>query len=214
MVDIEVYGETLILLPERAIYWARTQTLFVADIHLGKTATFRAHGIPLPNDNTNADLERLTKALANTRAEQLIILGDLFHAAKGRDAQTLDAFSVWRNAHCDLAVWLVRGNHDRAAGDPPDIWNIRTVNGPTPGPNFILTHEPYEPKQGYVLAGHLHPGVQLTGKGRQLLKLPCFWFGATCAVLPAFGSFTGISLIQPQKHDRVFVIAEDQVLRV
>jgi uncharacterized protein len=214
MVNIDVYGETLALLPERAVYWERTKTLFVADMHLGKTATFQAHGVALPNGNTEADLGRLSQALNKTSAQKLIILGDLLHAAKGRDARTLDAFSAWRDQHANLKIWLVRGNHDRSAGDPPEAWNIQTMDGPTPGPNFVLAHEPFEPEQGYALTGHLHPGAQLVGKGRQLLKLPCFWFGAACGVLPAFGSFTGLSIIQPRQDDRVFVITADLVVLV
>jgi uncharacterized protein len=214
MVTAEVYGEILTLLPERAVYWERKQTVFVADIHLGKTATFRANGIPLPDNNTDADLQRLSQVLAKTGAQKLIVLGDLLHAAKGRDARTLDAFSAWRTQHSEVAIYLVRGNHDRNAGDPPEIWNIHTVSGPTSGPNFILTHEPFEPVEGYALAGHLHPAAQLTGKGRQVLKLPCFWFGASCGVLPAFGSFTGTASISAQPGDRVFVIADNQIIHV
>ena len=214
MVSVDVYGETLTLLSERAVYWERTQTVFVADMHLGKTATFRANGIPLPDDNTDADLQRLSHVLAKTDARKLIILGDLLHAAKGRDTRTLDAFSTWRTHHSELAIYLVRGNHDRSAGDPPVTWNIHTVNGPTLGPNFILTHEPFEPPSGYALAGHLHPAARLTGKGRQMLMLPCFWFGASCGVLPAFGSFTGTASISAQPGDRVFIIADNKVMRI
>jgi DNA ligase-associated metallophosphoesterase len=212
--NIEVYGEMLTLLPERAVYWGRTNTLFVADMHLGKAATFRAHGIALPDGNTTADLRRLSQVITRTGADKLIILGDLLHAAKGRDAHTLAAFAAWRADHPALNIWLVRGNHDRAAGDPPEVWGIQVVNGPTPGPNFVLAHEPLQPSAGYALTGHLHPGVALRGKGRQMLKLPCFWFGATCAVLPAFGSFTGVAVIRPQPGDRVYVVAEGQILQV
>src|SRR3982074_1557313 len=45
---IELAGEEIILLPERAIYWPRAETLFVADTHWGKDATFRAAAIAVP----------------------------------------------------------------------------------------------------------------------------------------------------------------------
>lgn len=32
---------------------------------------------------------------------------------------------------------------------------------------------------------------RLAGRGGDAVRLPCFWFGDTVAVLPAFGSFTG-----------------------
>ncbi|CAN5557310.1 ligase-associated DNA damage response endonuclease PdeM [soil metagenome] len=211
---LHIYNETLHLLPERAVYWQRTSTLLIADPHLGKTATLRAHAIPLPEGDMAADLQRLTQAIQRTGAQQLIVLGDLLHAARGRDASVLTTFTDWRAQHPTLRIFLVRGNHDRSAGDPPDDWKIQTVNGPTPGPNFVLSHEPVEPTNGYALAGHIHPAVSLIGKGRQQLKLPCFWFGEKCGVLPAFGGFTGGALIRPQRGEQIFVVTGQQVIAV
>lgn len=212
--ELQIADETLQLLPERALFWPRTQTLFIADPHLGKAATFRAHAIPLPEGNTAADLQRLGQAIDRTGATKLIILGDLFHTVRGRDEAVMNAMTAWRAQYAHLAIYLVRGNHDRHAGDPPPDWRIAVCDGPTPGPYWVLTHEPHEPAQGYALAGHLHPAVQLTGKGRQSLKLPCFWFGEKCGVLPAFGAFIDHGTIRPQRGDRVFVVAEDKVLAV
>ncbi len=211
---IELQQETLHLLPERALFWPRTQTLFIADPHLGKAATFRAHAIPLPEGNTVAELQRLSQALDRTGATKLVILGDLLHTARGRDAAVLDAVRVWREQCATLAIYLIRGNHDRHAGDPPADWHMEVVDGPTPGPIWVLNHEPLSPITGYALAGHLHPAVQLTGKGRQSLKLPCFWFGERCGVLPAFGDFIDHGTIRPQQGDQVFVVTQSAVIAV
>jgi predicted phosphodiesterase len=130
------------------------------------------------------DLQRLTQALNNTQATRLIILGDMIHTAKGRDEQTLLAFSAWRKQHPEIELLLVRGNHDKQSGDPPSEWGVRCVDAPVFNPPFTLSHIPFESDSDYVLAGHLHPAVQLVGKGRQTLKLPCFRFGATWASYP------------------------------
>ena len=211
---VTIADETLHLLPERAIFWPRTQTLLIADPHLGKAATFRAHAIPLPEGNTVAELQRLGQAIDRTGATKLIILGDLFHTARGRDETVLNAVATWRNHYAGLAIYLVRGNHDRHAGDPPPEWRFDVSEGPTPGPYWVLNHEPLEPAAGYALVGHLHPAVQLTGKGRQALKLPCFWFGPKCGVLPAFGDFIDHGTIRPKAGDRVFVVTEESVIAV
>jgi metallophosphoesterase superfamily enzyme len=79
---------------------------------------------------------------------------------------------------------------------------------------FALQHHPEEPSRGYALAGHIHPAVQLSGGGRQRLRLPCFWFGRRVGVLPAFGGFTGSALVTPKAGDRVFVVAENEVIQV
>jgi metallophosphoesterase superfamily enzyme len=61
------------------------------------------------------------------------------------------------------------------------------------------------------LCGHLHPCVQLLGRARDRLRLPCFWFGASVGVLPAFGAFTGMHPIRPAPGERVFAIADAEV---
>ena len=109
---------------------------------------------------------------------------------------------------------LVRGNHDARAGDPPQELNIRCVTGPLVESPFALAHHPVRSDQGYVLAGHIHPGARLRGAGRQHAWLPCFWFGAEIAVLPAFGEFTGLADIDVMPGDRVWVVGEDSVLAV
>jgi DNA ligase-associated metallophosphoesterase len=213
-VEIDVCGEMLTLMPERAVYWGRTRTLFIADTHFGKMATFRAYGIPLPDGGLAGDLARLTRALERSGADKLIVLGDLLHAAKGRDEATLTVVAGWRAEHTDIKLILVRGNHDVRAGDPPAGWDIEVVNAPTRGPLFVLSHAPMMPEEGYALAGHLHPAALLVGKGRQTLKLPCFWFGERCAVLPAFSSFVDGGVVQPKPGDQVFVATGEKVLRV
>lgn len=212
---VKIGGETLLLMPERAIFWERQTALLIADPHFGKSATFRARHVPIPEGDLALDLARLTSALERTGAETLIVLGDLIHAAAGRDAATIGAVCAWRETHNARRVLLVRGNHDRSAGDPPAEWQLDdVVDAPHASGPFILSHHPGPSAEGYVLAGHLHPLVQLTGKGRQMLNLPCFWFGKAGAVLPAFGSFIDGAVIRPASEDRVFAIAGEAIFAV
>jgi hypothetical protein len=44
--------------------------------------------------------------------------------------------------------------------------------------------------------------------------LPCFYFRNNQAILPAFGSFTGMAKINPQKGESVFAITKDNVIDV
>ena len=67
--------------------------------------------------------------------------------------------------------------------------------------------------QRYILAGHLHPTVVLRQRGDRL-RLPCFHFGARVGVLPAFSTFTNGVVVQPERGDRVYVIAEQRVVAV
>ncbi|MGZ5074974.1 MAG: hypothetical protein ACXWBL_17655, partial [Usitatibacter sp.] len=131
----------------------------------------------------------------------------------GRAASTFGRFGEWREERKAVELTIVRGNHDKKAGDPPEAWGARCIEaGERLGP-FVLNHEPGESRGGYALAGHIHPAVRLSSCGESL-RLPCFWFGARYGVLPAFGAFTGNAEVSPRKGDQVFVIAEQEVLRV
>jgi DNA ligase-associated metallophosphoesterase len=214
-VDVRLGGEAVRLLPERALYWPRAATLVVADLHWGKGATFRAAGIPIPMGSTSDDLARLDAALLRTSADRLVVLGDLFHARAGRIAtRTLAELRQWRGLRPGLEIMLVRGNHDRHAGDPPDDLRINCVNGPAFVPPFTLRHEPAASPDGYTLAGHLHPGLVLCGRAFQRERLPCFLLGEHVALLPAFGSFTGLAIVEPGPGDRAFVVGADEVFAV
>jgi DNA ligase-associated metallophosphoesterase len=209
---VEVRGEELLLLAERAACWTRAGTLLVADSHWGKAATLRAAGIPVPRGTTADGIARLDTMLDRTRAHRVVFLGDFLHAREGRAAATLDALRQWRARRGEVEMLVVRGNHDRRAGDPPAELGIACVDGPVVEPPFVFTHHPGLSDDGYVLGGHLHPGVDLVGPARQRERLPCFWLGAGGGVLPAFGDFTGLWPVTPAHGDRVFVIAGSQVV--
>jgi DNA ligase-associated metallophosphoesterase len=213
LVECKVAGEDLVLLPERAAFWPAKKTLFVADFHLGKAASFRRAGIPLPSGTTAENVERLGRAIDKTGATQVVFLGDFLHSAMGRTESTFERFAGWRESRKAVDLTIVRGNHDKKAGDPPQAWGARCIEaGEALGP-FILNHEPGATRGGYALAGHIHPAVRLSAAGESV-RLPCFWFGARFGVLPAFGAFTGNAEVLPKRGDQVFVIAEHEVLQV
>jgi DNA ligase-associated metallophosphoesterase len=212
--EVELAGETLALLPERCALWVREGVLLVADAHFGKAATFRSLGIPVPRGTTADNLARLDAALARTSARRLVFLGDFLHAPRGRAPGTLEALAAWRERHPRLAVALVRGNHDRAAGDPPAALRFAAVAEPCAAGPFALCHEPREVRGTYALAGHVHPSYTVRGRADERLRLPCFWFGPRWGILPAFGDFTGTAPIVRAAGDRVFVVADDRVIAV
>jgi len=205
--DLALAGERVQLLADRALYWPRAATLFVADVHLGKAAAFRAGGIPLPRGSTHADLVRLSNLLASTGAQRLVVLGDFLHAAAGRVAALDEAFRAWRERHATVTLLLIRGNHDDHAGDPPPAWGIEVVPEPHPLAPFLACHLPVEPRTGYALCGHVHPGVWLSGAAEASARLPCFVLGPRRAILPAFGGFTGLAMIRATPGETRVAIA-------
>lgn len=225
-------GTKLTLLPSRAVWWPDGETLFVADLHLGKGDVFRSAGIPIPTGTTRDDLARLAEVVRQVGAVRVVVLGDFFHGAASRSPRVLEALMEWRRTVGQVDALLVRGNHDRHAGDPPPVAGFSVVEGPFHLGPFSLRHEPLEPESGsghlsgsqsqegagdgssFTLAGHLHPAVRLQGTGRDRLRLPCFWVQPHQLILPAFGGFTGSARIQPGRQDRIYVVGPDGVLQV
>jgi DNA ligase-associated metallophosphoesterase len=207
---IELRGERLRLMPERAAFWERESMLLVADPHWGKAATFRAGGIPVPSGTTREAIARLDSAVTRTNAKTIAFLGDLLHAPEGRSDSLFSALHMWRESRRNLHVILVRGNHDRRAGDPPASLGFDCVDAPHVVGPFALAHHPASHDTAYVLAGHVHPGVWVPYAGR----VSCFVFGDSCGILPAFGDFTGLALVDREAGERVFAIGDSEVLEL
>jgi DNA ligase-associated metallophosphoesterase len=212
--SVVIAGETLELCAERAVWWPRRRMLLVADPHFGKAAAFRALGVRVPRGTTGDALARLDALIARLAPARIEFLGDFLHAREGRNPDTFAALGAWRARHAALAMRIVRGNHDRRAGDPPSEVGIECADGPVREGSLALAHHPAPCDGAYVLAGHVHPCAVLVGPARQRERLPCFVLGREVGVLPAFGDFTGCAEVEPEEGEAVWVIASDQVVLV
>jgi DNA ligase-associated metallophosphoesterase len=215
--SIEIAGLCGWIFPQRALYIEEYQALLIADAHLGKAASFRRLGVPVPRGTTQVNLSIIDGLIETTQARRLIFLGDLFHNEVALRSRVAQQWQQWRARHAALAVTLVEGNHDAKAlraGPLPAAFGIEVVDEPHALGPLALCHLPQRVDGAYALAGHIHPSVRLQGKAADALRLPCFWFGAQAAVLPAFGEFTGSHVVRPEPGDRVFVVADDRVLPV
>ena len=209
-VSVAFGGERLVLLPDRAIWLPDHQALIVSDLHLGKISHFRKHGLAIPQSAELPDLLRLSGMCERLRPEHLILLGDLFHSDLN---QAWESFSAWA-AGFGGRITLVQGNHDILPAEVYAACGIISV--PELGlEQLLLTHDPIVPPEGrFNLAGHVHPGVRLQGRGKQSLRLPCFFIRPNSLMVPAFGSFTGLHIPTPKEEDQIFAIVEGRVIRV
>lgn len=198
-------------MPERCIYWPRLKALLIADTHFGKITHFRKSGIAVPDRAARMNLQRLEALFLHWKPEQVLFLGDLFHSEMNTEWL---AFKELLRKFPAIGYKLVQGNHDILHDISYANVQFQVYKEPLPLGPFLLSHEPEEGGELYNLCGHIHPGVRLTGEARQTLRLPCFYFGAAGGILPAFGEFTGLYLLKPRKHDKVYVVTGDAVLQV
>lgn len=203
---------SLALLPEGAVFLAESSLLIVADLHLGKSATFRARGLPVPEGDTERDLGRLTQLVRKHRAAELVIAGDLFHAPAGITPElesALDAFL----ADVAIPVTLVVGNHDAQLKEIPG--GLQSVTELNVRYDLRVIHDPAAAVGDRLhLAGHWHPVVKIPDGKRTSLRLPCFLSRGNTLVLPSFGSFTGGAVIAREPSDRVFVTLRETVVEL
>ena len=209
----------ILLLPGRAAILPPSRTLLVADLHLGKAATFRRAGIPVPEGSAQRDLERLEQLVRGHDVRRLLVLGDLFHAKGGCTPQVFAEFTALRTRIADTAVVLVLGNHDRAIGRLPASLGIDACLPSLDEPPFHFVHEPSidvtaSNRDLFTVAGHLHPTVSIRSPSGDRLADRCFVAEPSVLVLPAFGSFTGGHRVEPAEGMRLWIARDDGVVDV
>ena len=212
---IDIQGQTFHLHALKAAFWEESSCLLVADLHLGKAAHFRKAGIPVPSSVSDANWDRFIHLLLEFKPKRVLLLGDLFHSHLNPVCN--EFVDLIRQFHA-ISFELIVGNHDIL----PEQFYLNSqliLHDPfLEMAPFIFSHHPMEaweiPENYYNIAGHIHPSVRLRGGARQRLRFPCFYFGKRQSIFPAFGLFTGMATILPEKGDKVYVVVEDTVMKV
>ncbi len=194
------------------MFWEEQNILIGSDLHLGKTGHFRKAGIAMPQQVYKEDLQRLFAAIQHFSPKQLLIVGDLFHSEANKE---LDWFVRWRNDFPATDFHLVMGNHDilnknwygengLVVSRELQVAGLRFLHDPiaVSGEAADVNIERPQP----TISGHLHPGISISGGGKQSLRFPCFYFTQNQCILPAFSLFTGLFNIKPKRGEAVFAI--------
>ena len=214
MIEIVWQGEKLQLLAQKGLFWPQEKTLFVADPHFGKAATFRKVGIPVSEHTTEDDCARLLQMLEQTQASRLVFLGDFLHARQGKTDPVRTLLFQWREACSSVEIVLIRGNHDLKSGDPWAELSIKCHAEPFLIKHLNCRHHPSDKENTPYLAGHIHPGYSIKGMGRGSVRAACFWVRRESIILPAFGSFTGLKNITPNPEDKIYLSNDQEIVEV
>jgi DNA ligase-associated metallophosphoesterase len=204
-----INNHTFVLHCSGAMYWVEKRMLLISDVHLGKISHFRKYGSALPGRAMYQNFVKLDAAVEYFNPESICFLGDLFHSTLNNE---WNLFTEWTE-RTQLPIVLVAGNHDIISPHKYEELGITVVSEWTID-GFLLTHDPQEREDYYTISGHIHPAIVLQGKGRQFLKLSCFFCMPNQLILPAFGEFTGTYVMEPKEEDRVYVITKEDVVEV
>ncbi|MCR9294578.1 MAG: ligase-associated DNA damage response endonuclease PdeM [bacterium] len=217
---VECGGQSFQLLPQGGLYWPSQLALLVADTHFGKEATFRRQNIPVPAGVTQGTLAAISSMLQHLPVRRFIFLGDLFHASNSGSPEVRRSIDAFFQRWSEVEFWLTLGNHDRGISRLLRTWPIHCVEQKDID-GVELGHYPREEHSQSAdeemplrVCGHLHPAYRLSHRVEGVQKLACFWYSGRQLVLPAIGQFTGTQRIQPRAQDRVWVLADGQVIDV
>jgi len=182
--SITLFGESLTLLSEGALWWPDRRLLVVSDLHFEKGSSFAARGQMLPPYDTRATLNIVEALVAEWQPDMCLSLGDSFHDKASEERLDTDARARIK-ALTQITDWVwVEGNHDP---DPPASLGGRAANIVRLGP-LVFRHEPTG--EAGEIAGHLHPVAKVSAQGRSVRK-KCFACDDARLIMPALGALTG-----------------------
>ncbi|MES2543925.1 MAG: ligase-associated DNA damage response endonuclease PdeM [Bacteroidota bacterium] len=207
ILDIKINNQIFTLHQSGVVFWKAKKMLLISDVHMGKVAHFRRHGIAIPELAVYANIECLEKTTAFFKPEKIVFLGDLFHSKINSE---WDLLAEWLLS-VPVDIILVEGNHDIIDSKHYNRLCMQVVQF-IEIDGFRFTHHPEEKEGFFNFCGHIHPGVKLYEVGRQAMQLACFFQKPNQMILPAFGEFTGRHYLKPSEDDKVYVITENEVI--
>lgn len=206
---INLQNQNFELHPSGAAYWEGREILLISDVHLGKISHFRKFGSAVPHKAINANFLRLSEVVGKFQPKIVCFLGDLFHSSLNNEWKLFENWLSFVQAE----VVLVAGNHDIISPLKYEAAGVHIHSEWILG-DFLLTHHPEERAGFFNLCGHIHPGYRLNGKGRQSLKLPCFFRKKNQMILPAFGEFTGNYMMDLEQGEMAYAITQKEVILI
>ncbi len=201
------------LMPERALFLRAARALVVADLHVGKSESYRRFGVPSADGIDEETLVRLSRAAMRAGAKVIVVVGDLTHSVEGIGEAEMERFAEFR-ARCSLPMRLVEGNHDRGVGTLPPEWMVDRVRGAFALGGVRFEHEPPAvAAASWTVSGHLHPMLSVA-RGTRSVEAPAFVVdhALRTLVLPAFSKFTRGVRYEPRTKVDLYAIAESEVV--
>lgn len=159
------------ILTQRALLMGKT--LIVADLHIGFETEIYHSGISVPSQIIAME-KTIMKLIKQTKAKELIILGDLKHRVPGTSYQELREIPEFlKRLSKKVKITIIKGNHDADLEKITDI-KIASCRGIKLGKyGFVHGHALFSKRLldcEYVIMAHVHPAVEF----KHRMKEPCW----------------------------------------
>ena len=198
---------------ERCIWVPDSDTIVIADLHLGYEGVLRLDGVAMPRYQDHIIHDRLAKILDRFGPRKVIINGDFKHnfsrnlQQEWREVSEMLSFLTDK---CD--VLIIRGNHDNylktiaVRYDVPLTWHYELQ-----GVTITHGHRTEDlPDSQRLLLAHEHPFVKLRDEVGATLSMPCYLYTDEVAILPAFSPIvSGTDVSDASPHDYLSPLLHD-----
>jgi putative SbcD/Mre11-related phosphoesterase len=194
------------IFPGGAVLLRESNTMVVADLHLGCEAALEHEGLSIPRLQTRAIEQYLTDTVASVRPDRLVVAGDLKHNfSRNLVQEWQDVSRFVRNLKGLVSLVVVKGNHDNFLGSilrelgtslvmETDSGGIRIAHGHTGVRSAVPT-----------VMGHLHPSIVVRDGVGASVKDRCFLYSERdrMLILPALSLVaSGLEVVGQLDSDR------------
>jgi uncharacterized protein len=173
--------------------------LVIADLHLGYEGVMAKKGALLPKVNLNKIIEMLTRALEATRAEKIIVDGDIKNEFSTVDQEEFnelyDFIHFCKEQKVDLI--LIKGNHDNFVERYKEPFKLVIYRQEAKMSKYLFFHGEELPNETkgvkMLIMGHEHPAIGVYNEAGTKEKLSSFLYGSykriPLLVLPAMNYY-------------------------
>ncbi|MEA1931313.1 MAG: metallophosphoesterase [Euryarchaeota archaeon] len=175
---------------DRAVYLPATETLVVADLHLGREAV---SNVAAPLGERRDLLDRLSRLRSLFDPTTVVFAGDLLHSFSTVPDGVEETVEALYSACVDdgIEVVAIEGNHDQLL---ETVWPASIESSVKLDDGTVVCHGHEEPELegSRYLIGHDHPAMTIEGVKRPCLCVdPTGYRGGELVVLPAFTRLAG-----------------------
>jgi len=185
-----------------------SESLLVADLHIGYEAALEGEGFSMPRFQTEQMSGRVIKAIERFDPRLVIVAGDLKHNFdRNLSSEWSGVEKIVDEISSRSKLIVVRGNHDNF------LATILSGRGLSLKTEILLNdlkivhgHETSSPWEGGMVFGHEHPAITLRESTGASIKIPCFLYSEkdNRLVLPAFSPLAlGSDIIRTSDGERM-----------